>query len=913
MSHSGNGGRSRQDSLNQVIAGYLEALQSGRAPDRAEFLKRHAEFSTELELFFANHDQMRRLAGSAPPARPSTPERLSSTDLKQFLHILSDSNLLSSDQLAAVSGRSGYNGAAITTQDVGERLIEQGLLTRWQIQMLLAGRNAFFLGKYKLLEVLGHGGMGAVFKAEHTILRRMVAIKILAPDLMKAPEAVARFRHEARAVAALSHPNIVSGYDADYVGETHFLVMEYVEGLDLESWFTEYKGRAIPVGVVCEFVRQAALGLQHAHERGMVHRDVKPANILLTQDSRDEPPVVKILDLGLSRFVSESVEDSSLTRTGQIMGTPEYISPEQARNTRQADIRSDIYSLGCTLFRLLAGRPPFDAINAVESITARVTEEPPRLCTVRSDVSDELDAVVARMMARLPENRYQTPAEVADALAPFTTDSAKISIFPNDEESSPGARRVSPETSPESLSVETKDVAWEATDLELDKYLSHLSTHTSAVDGADAAVPSHTSAPFDTPSTPENHFLRSIDSSNERGQESQKREPSAKRIIRTICVVAALLIGVVYFFVSRSTEFGLVVGGEENQAPIDGDDRRVALTASTSVTNQTAADKARANSADALYDGEVLRFEGHTAPVNAIAISGDGRYVLSCAKDETIRLWDAATGGEIRQLAGHEGYITCLAISPDSRHGLTGSWDTTARLWDLETGATVRQFVGHQDRVQAVAFSEDMKHVLSSSYDRTMRLWDFETGKEIQSFYHEFGEKPLEIRAVLFSHDATMFFSGCEDGSIRVWNRESEKEVRRFAPGHERVVNCMVLSPDGRSLLSASTDSTLHHWDIASGTSMCVSHGYWETVPVVTAAFSPDGRQFVSGAHDVSLRFWDSKTCNEIHRLNAKTSCFIRVAFAPDGQHVLSAGGFSLEEMRPDGDYALHLWRVPAH
>jgi serine/threonine protein kinase len=233
--------------------------------------------------------------------------------------------------------------------------------------------------RYEIVGLIGKGGMGAVYKARHRMMERTVALKIINRELVRKPEAVDRFHREVKTAAQLSHPNIVTAYDAEQAGDVHFLVMEYVDGVDLSRTFKD-RG-ALPIAEACDYVRQAAIGLQHAHERGMVHRDIKPHNLMVMADG-----TVKILDFGLASLAPEAVSDDDtveargdLTAAGAIMGTPDFISPEQADDARQADIRSDIYSLGATLYFLLSGRPPFaegSVMHKLKSHATVVTEDP---------------------------------------------------------------------------------------------------------------------------------------------------------------------------------------------------------------------------------------------------------------------------------------------------------------------------------------------------------------------------------------------------------------------------------------------------------------------------------------------------------------------------------------------------------
>jgi len=343
---------------------------------------------------------------------------MASPGVETFLANLEKSNLLAADVLQPVRDEAERGGMSLAVESFAPKLVERGLLTPWQAAELAAGRTSFFLGKYKLLGELGRGGMGAVYKAIHSRLGRVVALKVMAPKLVSDEQAVARFRREIEAAAALNHPHVVAAFDADHVEGTHFLVMEYVEGESLADLLK--RQNRLPVTTACEYIRQAALGLAHAHERGMAHRDIKPANLLLTRTA-DGQPLVKILDMGLARFTSERREDSDLTSTGQVMGTPDYIAPEQARSTKSADIRSDIYSLGCTLFRCLTGQLPFEGESVVEKLMARAMGDAPRLRQYLPEAPAPLEAVVSRMLARDPAARYQTPTEVAAALGTLVT------------------------------------------------------------------------------------------------------------------------------------------------------------------------------------------------------------------------------------------------------------------------------------------------------------------------------------------------------------------------------------------------------------------------------------------------------------------------------------------------------------
>jgi serine/threonine-protein kinase len=340
---------------------------------------------------------------------------MSSRAMERFLQRLEESRLLDDRRMRKTRVR-----AAVQTspEAIATRLVQRGHLTRWQARQLLAGKNGpFFLGRYRFLKQLGQGGMGSVYKAVQPGVNRIVALKVLTKRAAGDERTVLRFRREIRAAAALDHPHIIQAFDADCVQNTYFLVMEYVGGRDMKRWI-QTVGRS-PVGWSCECIRQAALGLQYALARGIVHRDIKPSNLLLARRSAGEPPLVKISDFGLVRAGLEITEEDALTRIGQALGTSEYVAPEQAHDSTAVDIRADIFSLGCTMFELLTGVLPFQGDTSFARLMARFQHDAPPVSGLRNDVPAELDVIVSRMMARDREQRFQTPAEVAEALAPF--------------------------------------------------------------------------------------------------------------------------------------------------------------------------------------------------------------------------------------------------------------------------------------------------------------------------------------------------------------------------------------------------------------------------------------------------------------------------------------------------------------
>ncbi|MBI3410265.1 MAG: serine/threonine protein kinase [Planctomycetes bacterium] len=309
--------------------------------------------------------------------------------------------------------------AVAETRALAGELIQRAWLTPYQANQILTGRGeALLVGQYRLVERIGEGAMGQVFKAWHTKLECLVAVKMIHREHLSSQKAMDRFRREVETASQLDHPNIVLLRDADQTENRPFMVMDYVEGTNLSIRVKQ--GGPLPVHQACEFARQAAVGLQHAYERGVVHRDVKPSNLLVTPATPEHPAIVRILDFGLARFEDDRGNLCRLTQVGAVLGTIDYIAPEQVDNASAADARCDIYSLGCTLYFLLVGRPPFAGGSVVEKLTAHRTQLIPDVGAARPDVPKGLDAVVKKMTARNPADRYQTPLEAAEALKPFT-------------------------------------------------------------------------------------------------------------------------------------------------------------------------------------------------------------------------------------------------------------------------------------------------------------------------------------------------------------------------------------------------------------------------------------------------------------------------------------------------------------
>jgi WD40 repeat protein len=592
---------------------------------------------------------------------------------------------------------------------------------------------------YELLEEVGRGGMGVVYKSRQIGTGRTVALKIIRKERLSHPESVQRFRREAQAAARLAHPNIVLVYESDQAGDLHYLAMEFVEGQTLQRFVEQYG--PLPIAPACEWIRQTALGLQHAYEQLLVHRDIKPSNLMLalphSSASEKRSPaaltawqnaVLKILDMGVARLYQTggSLEESltTLTQDGVVVGTPDYIAPEQLEDAHQADIRADLYSLGCTFYFILTGRVPFPGGTLVQKMDKQRWETPPSVDQLRRDVPATVAALVRKLMAKRPVDRFQTPAELVAALEGLS----RTGHF---------AAPVRPVPLRELRSVTGhEDAVWSVIFMPDGKTLL---------------------------SGGKDRTLRLWDVESGRQIRIVAVTPQDPRC--TVCT---------------------------------GDGKVVLAACGIGVRVYDASD-----------GQETSRFAGHTNTVKTLALSPNGRRVLSGGDDRTVRLWDLQDGREHRRMTGHRGDVNGVAFTPDGQFAISGSRDQTVRLWDLDAGRELPRFPKQKGMVLCVAVSPDGRFALSGNFDTTMRLWDLDAGRELRRFQ---GHRQM-IAAVAFTPDGRRVLSAGHDQTVRLWDVESGHEICCFA-GHTAALTALAVSGDGRLAATASLDRTLRIWQL---------------------------------------------------------------------------------------------------
>jgi eukaryotic-like serine/threonine-protein kinase len=339
-------------------------------------------------------------AGEPPAETPA---------LADFVTAVRDSGILNPEQLGGLEALLGEGRRE--PPDLAWALLARGWLTPFQLRRVYRGESASLaVGPYRLLDSLGQGGFAERFLARHTPTDRPVALKLIRAERLARGCGAERFLRRAESAARLDHPHLARAFDAGLEGDHYYVATEYVDGMDLRRLVE--RGGPLEPARACEYVRQAALGLQYALGQGLVHRDLKPSNLMLSRDG-----VVKVLDLGLTRLDVPESAGEAFTPSGEVFGSPDYLAPEQVQDAATADARADLYSLGCTLYFLLGGRVPFPGRTAVKKLLRHLKEEPEPLEALRPGVPPALAAVVRRLMAKDPARRYQSPAELADALA----------------------------------------------------------------------------------------------------------------------------------------------------------------------------------------------------------------------------------------------------------------------------------------------------------------------------------------------------------------------------------------------------------------------------------------------------------------------------------------------------------------
>jgi WD40 repeat protein len=774
------------------------------------------------------------------------------------------------------------------------------------------------LGSYRVVREVGRGGMGVVYEAVQESLGRRVALKVLAGPGPDHPARRERFRREAQLTAQLHHPNIVQIFEVGEQDGQPFLALEFVAGPRLAERLRDAPQSPRQAAALVETLARA---MHHAHQQGVVHRDLKPANVLLAggaEPSGGPPPplaeyVPKVTDFGLAHPVG----GGDLTATGEIVGTPSYMAPEQARGKnpgRPVGPATDTYALGAVLYECLTGRPPFQGPTPLDTVLLVQAEDPVPPSRLQPKCPRDLETVCLKCLEKDPRKRYPSAGELAEDLRRFL-DGRPIQARPAGplERAVKGARRrpavaallgVSAAAAVVVLSVV---VSFSAA---LYRQNQDLVRSLGLQKQAEEAASLKAQEALDAAGKAAEREAEALQARKDTEAEKKKTEEQRDRVRSHL--FTAQLKGVAAVF-EKDPQAGLAVLHDCDACPI------------------YQRDAAWRYYENACRGQQPLAFQGRggSSSANAVALSPDGKTLALAGGGGAVELWDVLTGKKRAGLEGHVGGVLSVAFSPDGKtlasaggglgDGMRLPW-VELKLWDPKTGRQRATLPAHAYPVYpgggiALAFSPDGKTLASGSSERTVRLWDVDTGKERATIPgHEGG-----VLSVAFSPDGKTLASAGGDRAVRLWDVDTGKEHAALR-GHEQKVVSVAFSPDGKTLASAGEDRAVRLWDRDSGKEHTTLK---PPTPVNSVAFSPDGKTLATagGGSEVEnarlrtwgeVRLWDVDTGKERAALPGHEQKVVSVAFSPDGHVLASAGVDGMVRLWPMGPAQLHA-AFPGH
>ncbi len=755
---------------------------------------------------------------------------------------------------------------------------------------------------YQIVKELGRGGMGIVYLARQSGLGRFVALKMLRAGSDAQVKERERFSQEAMAVARLRHPHIVQIFDVGEFGGVPYLALEYIEGGSLADRLC---GNPQPLQPTVRLVETLARAVHHAHQQGIVHRDLKPANILLENEGRSHATdqeattegrlvanvgmpsqYVKITDFGLAKHLDDP---STRTRSGDIVGTPCYMAPEQATGTPQGiGPATDVYALGAILYEMLTGRPPFKGETAVDTVVLLLHQEPVRPCSLRPDLPRDLETICLTCLAKEPGRRYSSAEALANDLARYRG-GKPISARPVGplERAAKWARR---HPLPASLMASLILVGllgfvgvswqWRKAAVARDTVLEEKRQKEEERQQAEEA----------RAETAEQRRQARIALYGSRIAQSQLswrvNDLEGARLALDRCRPAPGVEerrGWEWHYLRRlyqSELFGLAHEQPGSGGAVAHSPRGGVLASVVAGASDTAQDgELRTWEADT---GKILLVKAIPGALHRLVFSPDGKRLALAGTDGSVTILDASDGRTRLHWKAHPREVSCLAFSPDGKSLATGSWDRTANTWDAKTGKHLQVFRGHTRKVQDIAFDAKGGQLATASWDGTVRVWDVPTGRLEKTL----DDHKSPVFCVAYSPDGRLLASASQNGNVKIWEGATGRAVQSVTGLAGAVLN-VAFSPDGRYLAYGGSDASVRIWNIESGVERMVFRGH--TAPVECVNFSPNGQRLVSSSpKDGGVMVWDLTRHTESGSFSRTGSDVEAVGFRRGGRQLLS-------------------------